>query len=84
MPKGGARKDRKPSKKNPRPKHSDVPSMTVTATPRVMSAVPPRTRIERADVQGGETKRTATRVTGRKRNIDGIARQGKTRAKGQS
>ena len=58
--------------------------MTVVARPRVMTAVPPRTRIERADVQGGETKRTATSVTGRKRNIDGIARQGRTRAKGQS
>ena len=83
MPQGGARKDRKPSKKNPRPKHSGVPSMAVTARPRVMTAVPPRTRIERADVQGGEPTIRGSRATGR-RNIDGIARQGKTRAKGQS
>jgi len=59
--------------------------MTVVASPRVMTAVPPRTKVVNADVQGGETKRTATSVTGRKRrNIDGIARQGRTRATGQS
>jgi hypothetical protein len=60
------------------------PGMTVVARPRVMTAVPPRTKVVNADVQGGETKKTATRVTGRKRNIDGIARQGKTKATGQS
>ena len=58
--------------------------MTITAAPRVMSALPPRTKIKNADVQGGETKRTATTVTGAKRNIDGIATQGFTRARGQS
>lgn len=61
-----------------------TPGMTVTATPRVMSALPPRTKIENADVQGGETTRTATTITGAKRSIDGIARQGLTKAKGQS
>lgn len=60
------------------------PGMTVVATPRVMTAVPPRTKIKRADVQDGRTSSTATSVTGTKRNIDGIARQGRTRAKGQS
>jgi hypothetical protein len=59
--------------------------MTVVARPRVMSALPPRTRIKKADVQGGEAEKTGTSVTGRKRrNIDGIARQGHTRATGQS
>ncbi len=50
-----------------------------------MSGLPPRQRIESADVQGGESSQTATTVSGRRRrNIDGIARQGRTRAKGQS
>jgi|TARA_R110001583_G_C5468820_1_gene392621 hypothetical protein len=84
MPKGGAKKKRKPGEKKPvHPVHPRVPSMTVKATPRVMSAVPPRTRIERADVQGHDPTIRGSRATGR-RNIDGIARQGKTRAKGQS
>ena len=61
-----------------------TPSMTVTAAPRVMSALPPRTKVKKADVQGSETKRTATTVTGAKRNIDGIARQGFTRARGKT
>ena len=76
------RKTNKPKRKK---RLNSIPSLTVTATPRVMSALPPRQRIESADVQGGESSRTARSVTGRKRrNIDGIARQGHTRAKGQS
>lgn len=73
---------RKPKKKRP---PTSTPSITVRATPRLMSALPPRQRTEKADVQGGESSRTARSVTGRKRrNIDGIAIQGHTRAKGQS
>ena len=62
----------------------DAPSMTVKARPRIMSALPPRQFTKSADVQGKRTSSTARSVTGTKRNIDGIARQGKTRATGQS
>jgi hypothetical protein len=62
----------------------DAPSMTVRASPRIMSALPPRQSTKSADVQGERTSSTARSVTGTKRNIDGIARQGKTRAIGQS
>ena len=61
----------------------DAPSMTVEATPRVMSALPPRTRIKSADVEGGEKERTFSTVTGqgaaKKRKIDGIAIRGRTK-----
>jgi len=61
--------------------------MTVAATPRVMSGLPPRTRVKAADVQGGETARTATKVMGAetkpptngRKPRDGIAQQGLTR-----
>jgi hypothetical protein len=43
---------------------TEAAGMTVSATPRVMSALPPRTRIKDADVQGDTTKETATRVEG--------------------
>jgi|TARA_E500000305_G_scaffold93369_1_gene81828 hypothetical protein len=74
---------KKPKNKMRQPSVS-TPSMTITAAPRLMSALPPSRRIEKADVQGGEVKRTATTVTGTKRNIDGIARQGFTRARGKT
>ena len=68
------------TKRNP----PNKPGMTVTAAPRVMSALPPRQAIKSADVQGKQTGRKARSVTGTKRSIDGIARQGKTRSTGQS
>ena len=52
------RKTNKPKRKK---RLSSIPSLTVTATPRVMSGLPPRQRIESADVQGGESSQTATR-----------------------
>ena len=62
----------------------DAPGMTVRASPRIMSALPPRQSTKSADVQGKRTSSTARSVTGTKRNIDGIAQKGKTRATGQS
>tara|TARA_R100001369_G_scaffold69254_1_gene96870 strand:+ start:224 stop:463 length:240 start_codon:yes stop_codon:yes gene_type:complete len=56
------------------------PSITVAATPRVMSALPPKQSTKNADVQGKTTSRTARSVTGTKRNIDGIALRGLTKA----
>jgi hypothetical protein len=60
-----------------------APGMTVSATPRVMSAVPPQTRITDADVQGATTKETATRREGTvtSKKIDGIAQRGRTRGR---
>lgn len=61
----------------------DVPSMTVSATPRVMTALPPQTRIVDADVQGAVTKETATRREGTvtSKKIDGIALRGRTKGR---
>ena len=61
----------------------DVPSMTVSAERRVMTAVPPQTRIVDADVQGVTTKKTATRREGTvtSKKIDGIAQRGHTRGR---
>ncbi len=70
---------KKGTKRTPRDE-PDVPNITVVATPRRMSALPPRQRTRSADVQGGESSRTARKVTGRRRNIDGIAQRGRTRA----
>ena len=55
--------------------------MTVSAAPRVMSALPPRTRIKDADVQGVTTKKTATRVEGTVTRGDGIAQRGHTKGR---
>jgi len=57
--------------------------MTVVARPRVMSGLPPRTRIEDADVQGATTKETATRREGTitSRRGDGIAQRGHTKGR---
>tara|TARA_R100000805_G_scaffold5339_3_gene6685 strand:+ start:6670 stop:6909 length:240 start_codon:yes stop_codon:yes gene_type:complete len=68
---------------------SNTPSMTVSATPRLFSATPPRTKIKKADVQGKEAKKTSRKVTGTKLNKggkvhkcprDGIAQRGRTKA----
>jgi len=57
--------------------------MTVSAAPRVMSALPPQTRIVDADVQGVVTKKTATRREGTvtSKKIDGIAQRGHTKGR---
>ena len=55
--------------------------MTVSAERRVMTAVPPRTRIKDADVQGATTKETATRVEGTVTRGDGIAQRGHTKGR---
>ena len=70
-------------KKGGRKYTGDAPSMTVAATPRVMSALPPSSRIKDADVQGATTKKTATKVVGTvtSKKIDGIAQQGHTKGR---
>jgi len=67
-------------KKGSNRKPPDKPSMTVTAQPRVMSALPPSQSIKSADVQGKQTSRKAGSVRGTRRSIDGIALRGLTKA----
>jgi hypothetical protein len=77
------------AKKTSRKAPSNAPSMTVSATPRLFSATPPRTKVKKADVQGKETKKTTRKVVGTKLNRggkvhkcprDGIAQRGRTKA----
>jgi hypothetical protein len=71
------------AKKQSKEKDTQAAGMTVSATPRVMSALPPQTRIVDADVQGAVTKKTATRREGTvtPKKIDGIAQRGHTRGR---
>ena len=57
-----------------------VPSMTVTKPKdNPMSAIRRAARIKEADVQGGVSKRTSSKVIGKEgKKIDGIATQGFT------
>ena len=71
------------AKKQSKEKDTKAAGMTVSATPRVMSALPPRTRIKDADVQGATTKETSTRRVGTvtSKKIDGIALRGRTKGR---
>jgi hypothetical protein len=71
------------AKKQSKKGYGKPAGMTVSATPRVMSAVPPQTRIVDADVQGATTKKTATRREGTvtSKKIDGIAQRGHTKGR---
>ena len=69
------------AKKQSKEKDTKAAGMTVSATPRVMSALPPRTRIKDADVQGVTTKKTATRVEGTVTRGDGIVQRGHTKGR---
>ena len=71
------------AKKQSKKGYGKLAGMTVSATPRVMSAVPPQTRIVDADVQGATTKETATRREGTvtSKKIDGIAQRGRTKGR---